>query len=338
MRKRLIERVDRLHTHLIIHKLGAEDAVLLVCFHLFYIRIVFKSCGSPSVGKYLNMLFGHVGNKGRQISESAAMDDERVESVAHTHAARLGIGDDAAPHVEVAILVKVGMYHAGTRLDDRHASRVAHKANELFSSTRNAEVNISHSVQHVCRCLMCGGQQAHHIGAYSLLAQHLMNDVDDGSIAAVGILAALEHTGVAALETKREHIEANIRACLVDYANHTERHTHLAQTQAVRQRALRERMAEGRWQRCHMTHVGSNAFKALRGEHQSVIQRVRLVHALQIVGVGIEQGVCVVGNGIGHSQQHLVFCIVINGSKRGACRLHLFKYLYVFCVHLLKFR
>lgn len=154
---------------------------------------------------------------------------------------------------------------------------------------------------------MCGGQQAHHIGAYSLLAQHLMNDVDYGSIAAVGILAALEHTGVAALETKREHIEANVRACLIDYADHTERHTHLAQTQAVRQRALRERMAEGRWQRCHMTHVGSNAFKALRGEHQSVIQRVRLVHALQIVGVGIEQGVCVIGNGIGHSQQHLVF-------------------------------
>ena len=93
------------------------------------------------------------------------MNDERVERVAHTHAARLGIGNDATAHVGVGLLIKVGMHHASTRLDNRHARRIAHKVDKFLSATWYAEVDISHRVEHIGRGLVSGGQQAHNIGA-----------------------------------------------------------------------------------------------------------------------------------------------------------------------------
>ena len=62
-----------------------------------------------------------------QVAQSALMNEQAVESIAHAHSAGLGIVDDASAHSEVGILVEIGMNHTSTCLDDRHLGIVAHE-------------------------------------------------------------------------------------------------------------------------------------------------------------------------------------------------------------------
>ena len=71
------------------------------------------------------------------------MNQRAVKGVAHTHTTSLCIVDDARTFLRVTILVKIGMTHTCTRLDDRHGSLLAHKVDEAFAATRNHEVNVS---------------------------------------------------------------------------------------------------------------------------------------------------------------------------------------------------
>ena len=62
-----------------------------------------------------------------QVAQSALVNEQTVESIAHTHASGLGIIDDASAHGKVGILVEIGMNHTCSRLDDRHLGIVAHE-------------------------------------------------------------------------------------------------------------------------------------------------------------------------------------------------------------------
>ena len=88
------------------------------------------------------------------------MNEQTVEGVADADAARLGVVDDGLAHLQVAVLVEVGVHHAGTRLDDGHAGRVAHEVDELAAATGYAEVDVAHGIEHLARGLVGGGQQA----------------------------------------------------------------------------------------------------------------------------------------------------------------------------------
>ena len=48
------------------------------------------------------------------------------------------------------------------------------------------------------------------------------------AVGAVGVLAALEHTGIAALETEGEDVERDVGSGLIDHADDTEGHTDAA--------------------------------------------------------------------------------------------------------------
>ena len=75
------------------------------------------------------------------------MDEQTVEGIADGNAARLGIQDDSLAHLQVALFVKVGVHHAGTRLDDRNAGGVAYKVDKPSTATWYAEVYIPHGIQ-----------------------------------------------------------------------------------------------------------------------------------------------------------------------------------------------
>ena len=72
------------------------------------------------------------------------MDDEGIEGIAYAASSALGIRDDSLTHLYVSLLVEVAVYHTCSRLNDRHLGGVSHKLDELFASTRDAEVSFLH--------------------------------------------------------------------------------------------------------------------------------------------------------------------------------------------------
>ncbi len=194
-----------------------------------------------------------------QVGEARGVDDDAVERVADAGAPRLGVEDDAAPHVEVAVLVEVTVHHAGARLDDRHFGVVADKLYQPLAATGNAEVDVVHGGEHLTRCLMRERQQFDGRRVDALLAQHLLDKADARPTRCFGVFSTFQHAGVATLEAQREHVEGDVGPRLIDHAYDAERHTHPPQMEAVGQRLLLQRAAERRGQRGHMTHVSGYA-------------------------------------------------------------------------------
>ena len=84
------------------------------------------------------------------------MNQQTVECIAYTHSSAFGIGDDALAHLQIAILVEVTMYHAGSGFDNRYLGGIANEVNKLLTTTRNTEVDIAHCIQHFAGSLMGG--------------------------------------------------------------------------------------------------------------------------------------------------------------------------------------
>src|SRR5574344_506656 len=91
------------------------------------------------------------------------MDDKTIQGIAHTHATGLCIVDNALAHLKVAKLVEVGMHDSRTGLYNRHLGIVAHEINQPSTATGNTYVNISHGIEHLGGCLVCGFQEVDYI-------------------------------------------------------------------------------------------------------------------------------------------------------------------------------
>ena len=105
----------------------------------------------------------HRGNEGRKVLEAALVDEQAIQRIAHTDTAGLGIVDDGLAHLQVAVLVEIGVHYAGTRLDDRDTGSIADKVNQLAASTGDAEIDIAHGIEHLTSSLMGGWQQGNDI-------------------------------------------------------------------------------------------------------------------------------------------------------------------------------
>ena len=193
--------------------------------------------------------------------------------------------DNGLAHLQVAVLVEIGVDDAGTGLDDRDTGGVAYKVNKFPSATGDAEVHVAHSIEHLARSLMGGGQQGNDILRHTILLQYLMDEGNLLAIATIGILTALQHTGVTALETEREDIKRNIRTCLVNHANDTKRHTDTTETQTIRQRFLFGDMSEGSRKGGDIPHIGGNAFQTTLRQLKTVIKGIVFRHLGQVLGI-----------------------------------------------------
>ena len=276
----------------------------------------------PRVYMQLGMVGGKVFAQERKVRQTAFVDEQAVERIAHTDTAALGIGNDALAHGPVAITVEIAMHHPGTCLYDRHLGGVAYKTYKILSSARYAEVYVVYGTEHLGGSLMGGRQQLDDVCADALLFQHTVYQCHGGTVGAVGILASLQHTGIAALEAERKDIVRHVGACLVHHAYHAEGYRHALQVQTVVEGGILQYAPQGRRQLCHMAHVGSNVGQPLRCKLQTVVEGVGTLHLRQVGGIGLKQrgGVC--HYGIGHSPQHPVALVVGEQGKLCAGRLH----------------
>ena len=208
--------------------------------------LAIEGCVSLIVGKYDYLLFGHLLAEGWQIGQTTLVNQQAIECIAYRNAAGLGIIDNGFTHLDIALGIEICVDYTCTCLDDRDAGCVADKIDEFTTATGYAEVYIAHSVKHLACGLVSGWQQGYNILGYTMLLQYLVYQCHLFTVAAIGILTALKHTGVTALKAEREYIECDIGTSLVDHADNAEGHAYTAQTQTIRQRLLFGDMAQGR--------------------------------------------------------------------------------------------
>ena len=131
-----------------------------------------------------------------------------------------------------------------------------------------------------------------------------------GAVRLVGILTALQHTGIAALEAEGEDIERHVGTGLVDHADDTERHADAAEAQTVGQRLLLGDMTERGGEDRHVTHVGGDALQTTLRQLKTVVERVLLRHPGKVLGVGLEDSFLILDDGIGNGIQDVAALLV----------------------------
>ena len=87
------------------------------------------------------------------------MDKQAIQRIADADATRFGIQDNPLAHLQIALGIEISIHHTSSRLDDRHTSIVAHEVNQPAPATRNANIDIPHSAEHLSRGLMSGREQ-----------------------------------------------------------------------------------------------------------------------------------------------------------------------------------
>ena len=225
---------------------------------------------------YEHVLFGKWSNKSGQSPYALMMYEKTVESVAHAYTSCLAILYYAGAHIRIAKLIEISMHHTCTRLYNRYACRLTHKVNQASAATRDAEVYIPHCCQHLVCSLMSGRKQTDNILVYVMLTQHLLGKLNYGTVGRVGILASLQHTGIARLETKGEDIEADIRTRLVYNAHHSIGNTLLAQAKTIRKRLCIKHLAKRIIQVSHIAQGSGYIMQTSLCKLQAVVKRIVL--------------------------------------------------------------
>ena len=150
------------------------------------------------------------------------------------------------------------------------------------------------------------GQQRGGRRGDALALQHPLHDRNGGAVRRIRILSALQHAGVSALETEREHVQRHVRTGFIDYADHPERHRDLPQLQPVWQRTLQQDAPQRRRKRCDVPHIGRNGLNAGIRQHKPVVERRGRVHTRQVLRIGAEQFLLGGYEFIGDCAQHAV--------------------------------
>ena len=258
------------------------------------------------------------------------MNEQAVEGIADGYAAGLGVVDDRLAHLQVTILIKIGVHDTGTRLDDRYTGGVSDKVDEFATATGDAEVDIADGIQHLTRCLMGGGQEGYDILRYAILFQDLMDQCHFLAVTAVGILTTFQYTGITALETEGEDIERHIRTRLVDHADHTEGHTDTTEPQTVGQGLLFGDMSQWGRQGGDVTHVAGDTLQTTLRQLQTVVEGIRLLHLCQVLGVGLKDARLLGDDGICNGIQDVIALCVCQQGQTLAGFLDAFKCLFQF--------
>ena len=297
--------------HLIVEKLGAEVAFGGGTEKIIGV-IVLELLVGQGVGIEGDVALLELPTQAGQVCQTALMDDETVERIAHTHPAGLGIVDDACPFLYIAKFIEIGVADARSGLDDWDAGVGTYILDEGTAATRDDQIDQTRSGEQDLRRFVTGGQEDAAIGIDLELTQDEVDDVDQRLIGSLCIGAALEHTHIAALETEREDIAGDIGTRLVDDGNHPKRHAYLLNGESVGTLVFCQDLAQWRGQGSYIAHVRRYIGDALGREFQTVVFRIGRVHAPEVGAIGLEYLIGMLLEGIGQGEEHVVY---LSGSE-----------------------
>ena len=173
-----------------------------------------------------------------------AVDKADLLGVADRRAARLGVDDDLDRHVKVCVSVDVHMADAGAGLDAGNG-RIFHAgADEALAAARDEQVDEAVRRHQGLRARV--RRVLHDVDDIGVAAGGLDAGLQrryDGTGGAIGLLAAAQHTDVAALDAQCGRVRRDVRAALIDDGDQPERYLPLGDGHAVGTGELRERAA-----------------------------------------------------------------------------------------------
>ena len=154
-----------------------------------------------------------------------------------------------------------------SRLDGMAVTPEPPKAeDQTGAAARNNDVEIVVKL-HQCSCTLTGGV-LHKIDAslrQSCRIAGVLHDLYDCHVGVQRLLAAAQNDGVAGFDTKTGSVGGDVGACLVDDADNAQRHTNLADFQAVGAFGLMEHLTDRIGERGNLFDALRHGINPLRG-------------------------------------------------------------------------
>ena len=165
-------------------------------------------------------------------------------------------------------------------LDDGHARFLRNALDQPLAAARHDYVDeLGHGNQIADRGAIRGLDHLHRRFRESGRPEAGAHAGGDGLVAADRFLAATQDRRIAGLQAERCRVSGDVRPRFVDDADHTERHTHLANLDAGRAALEIGDLAHGIGQRGDLFEALRHLLDALGGQRQAVDQR-----CLQAIG------------------------------------------------------
>ena len=178
------------------------------------------------------------------------------------------------------------MADAGAGFDHRDARMVTDKVDQRTASARDDEVHQADRIQQLRRRFAVGREKGADGRVDTQRSQHIVDDRNQSAVRAIRIRAPFQYAGIPALEAEGKYVEGDVRAGFVYHADHAEGNGHFPYHHTVRPHRFAQQPAEWRREGSHVLHISGDARQTLFRQLQTVVFRIRRVHAPEVFRVG----------------------------------------------------
>ena len=280
MLHRLLDTVHNLYGQ-------AQIAILrrpiLLCCRMHLTAVLLHSLVTAHL--YAGGIIYHQHHRQEFVS-NILMHQQRFHSIAHRRTLHLGIEGNLRCHLHIGSFVDIGMAYACTGLDNRHARITHHSLNQSCAATRNNHIHKAVHMNKVGHSLTVTGIDKLNCASRNAVSLRSYCQNRSHSLVRLHRLAAtLKDNSVAGFQAQACCVRRNIRTRFVNNADNTERHTHLGNLQAVRQRFAVQHIANRVRQIGHLPQTVCHAGHALCRQLQPVEHRA--AHTLSLCSLHI---------------------------------------------------
>ena len=203
------------------------------------------------------------------------MDEQAFRRIAYARALALGVDQNILRHLEVGGRVHINVADARAGLDDGHGRVHDNRADQSCAAARNQHIKVAVQLHHL-GCGVAAGvlHQIDSVLRQALGRQCLAHQPGQAHGGLECLLAAAQNARRTGLEAQHSRIHGDIRASLIDDADHAHRHALLTDVQTVRTLVHPEHLTDRVGQRRHLTAAFGDARNALFVQHQTVDQAV----------------------------------------------------------------
>ena len=211
----------------------------------------------------------------QKFLRNVLVDEQAFRRIAYARALALGVDENILRHLKVGSRINVNVAVARAGLDDGHGRVHDNRADQSCAAARNQHIEIAVQLHHL-GCGVAAGvlHQIDGVLRQTLGCQRCAHQLCQAHGGLECLLAAAQDARRAGLEAQHSRIHGDIRASLVDNADHAHRHALLTDVQAVRTLVHPKHLTDRVGQRRHLTAAFGNARNALFVQHQTVDQAV----------------------------------------------------------------
>ena len=273
------------------------------------------------------MVVQHSHSRGQKRVGHGAVDQQRLGSIAHAHALRLGADDNVERFIEVGRLMHVDVAVARARLDNRN-ERLAHAAlNQARTATRNEHIDDAAELHELAGGLAVGRlDHRDGLARETLGLKRIGQQLGNHGARVIRQRTAAQDAGVAGADADARGVGRHVGARLIHHGDQAQRHTHAGQVHTALKHAVIEYAAHGIRQLSELLQAGGHALNALGRQQQAVeepCRGARIARGRHIELVGGNDAIDTIAQRRGHGAHGLLALGIARRGKRGRSGLGL---------------